>query len=303
MKKPIAVNSQDMVIVAQVFESGSISAACKTVGLERTSLSRRLRELERRVGVQLFDRSGKNIRLTDVGSKYLVYCDRVRELVEEAETCVTGRQFRDHGVLSIVADFEEAGLYLASAVNRYVSHHPRSQVVTTLSQTTLTAVPESADLLIQIAARRQPGTCYVELGMLSCSLWASPGHLSEARYGDDPGREPDLAALGITDASDGLARWRLGSEDKRLDLDIRLRFRFATLVACRDACVGGLGVALLPDYLCAAAAAEGTLQRAFPDWRPRPLPLTAAHDRGDHVPRRILSFLEFCRCSDLGESK
>ncbi len=294
MKAAILKNTHDMILVAQIFEFGSISAACEAVGLERTTLSRRLKALEERVGVPLFDRTGKYIQVTDLGSTYLKYCFRVRELVEEAESRVTGRPLLESGVLSVLADFEEAGRFLAPAINEYSTLRPNAEVVITIVPESLQSIPDDADLVIQLGARRQPGVHFHELGALTRSVWAAPALADSRKFDTDPRLVENLPCLGVSDASDGSCTWRLINGDHTIKLAIRPRFRFPSLVACRDACISGLGIAVLPDYLCVGDGEANRLVRVFPDWRPPALLLTAAHHRGGGTPRRTRSFIEFC---------
>lgn len=293
MKAAILKNTQDMILVAQIFESGSITAACQTIGLERTSLSRRLKALECRIGVPLFDRSGKRIQLTDIGSTYLNYCYRIRELVEEAESRVTGRQLHETSVLNILADFEEAGQFLAPTINEYSALNSSAEVVITIVPELLLSIPDDSDLVIQLGARRQPGVQFHELGVLARSVWAAPKLADNTNFGDVPYSLENLPCLGVSDATDGSSEWRLANGGSMVELPVLPRYRLPSLVACRDACISGLGIAILPDYLCVDDSEANRLIRVFPDWRPLALPLTAAHHRSSRTPWRTRSFIEF----------
>ncbi|MCH9696404.1 MAG: LysR family transcriptional regulator [Gammaproteobacteria bacterium] len=295
MKAAILKNTQDMILVAQIFDSGSITAACQSIGLDRSSLSRRLKELESRVGVPLFDRSGKRIQLTDIGSTYLKYCYSVRELVEEAESRITGRQLIETQILNVLADFEEAGRFLAPAVSLYSSQHANAEVVVTIVPGLQRSIPDDSDLVIQLGARQQPGVRFHELGSLARSIWAAPKLAENADFSGGPHTLKSLPCLGVSDATDGNSRWLLLNELNTVELSILPRFRLPSLVACRDACVSGLGLAILPDYLCADEHKSNRLVRVIPDWRPPALLLTAAHHRSSRTPRRTRSFIVFCK--------
>ncbi len=302
MKSKIAKNTQDMIFVTQIFDSGSIASACKTAGLERTTLSRRLKALEERVGVSLFDRSGQCIKLTDVGSAYLKYCYRVRELAEEAESCITGQSMPDFNTLFVLADFEEAGSFLAPVADDFSKSNSGADVVISLLPRPLMKIPDDADLVIQIGGRRQPGIQTHELAMLSRSLWAAPEFLEHHELADNPRVVEELPCIGMSDATDGAENWQLIFEQRTFTVRVLPRFRVPSLVACREACISGLGIANLPDYLCGAALRSGKLRRVLASWCPSALRLTASHHRGGQVRSRIRSFIELCKARDFNSA-
>ncbi len=289
----ISKNTRDMVLVAQVFESGSISAASLATGLERTSLSRRLRTLERRLSVALFDRSGQRIQATDVGKDYVEFCFRVRELVNEAESFLKGPRREKSEILRIVADFEEPGRLLAPIIDKYTASHHKSKVVVTVSGLRLDTMPEDADLVIQAGARRRPDAQFYDLGTLSRSIWASPDFLATMEKPRHPSDIEDVAYIGLADPTDGTTVLRLSNGASTIGVALLPRFRLPSLAACREACEASLGFAVLPDFLCRDAEARGKVTRVIPEWRPSSIQLTAAHHRSGLAPRRIRSFIAF----------
>lgn len=294
----IAKNTADMILVTQIFDCGSITAACRTAGLERTTLSRRLKALEERIGVSLFDRSGRTIQLTDSGCAFLRYCYLVRELVQEAEHYVTGGAPRVPGTLNIVADFEEADLFLSPVVSEYSATQPGFEVVISLLPEPLKKLPDEADLAIQMDSKNQPDARTHELAMLPRSVWASPYFVANNKLDDNPRIVEELPCIGISGASNGADSWTLSRENRTITLAVLPRFRLPTLVACRRACISSLGLAILPDYLCQRAHLEGELERVFHDWHPTAVRLTATHHHSGNTLTRIRSFVTFCKSRD-----
>ncbi len=293
-----AKNTHDMILITQVFDCGGISAACRTAGLERTTVSRRLKALEERMGVSLFDRSGRTIRLTDSGSAFLRYCYLVRELVQEAEHYVTGDAPRGSGALCIAADFDEADLFLSPVVSEYSATQPGFDVVISLLPEPLNTIPDDSDLVIQLDSEAQSDVRTHELAMLSRSLWASPDFTSINEVSDNPRIVEELPCIDISDVNNGAHSWTVNNAGRTINLSVLPRFRLPTLTACRQACISSLGFAILPDYLCQKACNEGKLIRVFPSWRPTALRLTATHHHSANTLARIRSFVSFCKSRD-----
>lgn len=295
MKSETLKNSEDMILLAEVVNAGSITAASDVVGLDRSSLSRRLKNLERRLGATLFDRRGQSLRLTETGDLYLVYCRRVRELVREAEQRAAGSLTMTPGALNVFADFDDADLFLEATIDDFTARHRDVRVTLSLAEVPFSTLPDAADLVIQLGARRLPGAEYYDLALVNQSVWASTRIVE--RTGDciEPSDLASLPAVGLAGPTDGTEIWRLECEADLQTVHIAPRFRYPSKADCRKACIDGLGIALLPNYLCTRAAARGELVRMMPNWRLPGLRLTAAHHISMYVPRSTQALVEHCR--------
>lgn len=292
-KANTAKHTADMILVAQVFESGSITAACESTGLERTSISRRLGALESRVGVPLFDRSGNRIRPTAAGNTFLGYCRRVRELVLELDSVMSGRLEQTSRILTVKADFDEAIELLAPAIRLFLKNHSDADVTFTQLDHPVSAVPDDTDLILQLDSPRQPDAETHLVATLSRSIWGSPGLLNDDLPVVSPHELSRFSIIGVAGPEDAERTWHLKRNDQTVNLHIVERLRYPSMADCRDACIAGLGIAMLPDYLAVGALESGRLVRIAADWSTSGIPLTASHPRSLRTASQVCSLIEF----------
>jgi DNA-binding transcriptional LysR family regulator len=132
-----------------------------------------LTALEARVGVSLFDRSKQKIRPTEIGSIFVDYCYRVRDIVGELDRVLTGAPDEKARVASVKADFEDASQLLAPVVRGFSETFNGAEVAVTVVSQAITTLPDDVDIAIRIDAQIQPGQRVHDLASLPCSLWAS----------------------------------------------------------------------------------------------------------------------------------
>src|SRR4051812_25696791 len=95
------VNLNDLVVFTRVVQSGSFTAASRALDMTKSSVSRKVSELEDRVGARLLQRSTRKLGLTDVGRAYYQYCARIVSEMEEADLAVSRMQEAPRGLLRI----------------------------------------------------------------------------------------------------------------------------------------------------------------------------------------------------------
>src|SRR4051794_30468511 len=106
------IHLEDMRLFARVAGAGSFTAAARICGVPKQTLSRRVAELERALGVRLLHRTTRRLHLTDAGAAYAARCDEIAHLAEEANRAASDTQEVPRGTLRITADpvFGEAFL-------------------------------------------------------------------------------------------------------------------------------------------------------------------------------------------------
>ena len=93
----------ELLVFAKVVQAGSFTAAARGLRMPKSTVSRKVSELEERVGAQLLQRTTRKLRLTDVGQAYYEHCARIVAEAEAAELAVTRMQAAPHGLLRVTA--------------------------------------------------------------------------------------------------------------------------------------------------------------------------------------------------------
>ncbi len=293
MSTHLEAMTSDMVLLAKVAEAGSISGASRSTGLERSTVSRRIGRLEKRLGVFLLDRSGREVRLTDLGQIYCRFCQRIVETAEDAEATIRDSEVKPTGVLRVrLAIPEPAGL-IEDATRQfgYVAPGLRIHYLLADQQDDSDVV---ADFALQLGMDAHRKHELIGLTPVPQSFWTTHDYLDRFRF---DGKIDSLSQLDWIDSThNGLAiRWQIDRGSDRRRFEIYPRYSVSDLEQARNACLKGLGVALLPDYLCKEYAASGHLLRVLPDWQPPATVLCARRPSNALLNRGARAFIDFLR--------
>lgn len=296
----------DMLYFAEVVDRGSFAAAGRSLGLPKSRLSRRIAELEARLGVRLLQRTTRKLSLTEAGERYHRHCVAVREQAEAAEETVAMAQSEPRGTIRVACPVTLAQSTIAPLVPAFLARHPQVRIEMQVSNRVVDLVQEGVDVALRVRPSVDDSGSLVvkKLGMSHSLLVASPAQLEREgrpRAFDDLQRLSTVAMSAV----DGRATWRLvGPDGREHELQHRPVYTADDLMSLKCAVLQGTGMCVLPDYMCGAELQDGRLQPVLPGWEPAPWVMHAVFpSRRGLVPavRRFLDFLgEQVTQEDLG---
>jgi DNA-binding transcriptional LysR family regulator len=262
----------DLFFFAQVVEKGGFTAAARALGIPKSRLSRRVAQLEERLGVRLMQRTTRRFTLTEVGEVYHRHCLAMLAEAEAAEEAVSHLSERPRGTIRVSCPIKLAQMMLASLLPRFMAAHPEVRVHLEVTNRRVDLIEEGFDVAFRVRAQR-PTEASLTLRMLGESklgVVASPAFI--ARHGSP--RHPDelmrFATLGGC-APDGRHVWYLrGPDGTSVEAALAPRLVTDDMVALREAAVAGIGITLLPLSVCCAELAAGRLKLVLEDWPPLP---------------------------------
>ncbi|HEY4057916.1 MAG TPA: LysR family transcriptional regulator [Kofleriaceae bacterium] len=238
----------------RVVESGSMSAAARSLGLSLAAMSRQMTTLEAELGASLLERTTRNQRLTEEGRRFLAHATSLVREADAARASVrTSTMISGDFVIS--ASVSLGLLRIIPALPRLAASHPALRVELQLEERTVELVGAGVDLAVR-AGLALPDTSHV----IAQQLATFPRHVVAApRYLRTHGTPKTMAALASHAMITGpTSPARIEHEGTPIALDVR--YRIGTLVGIRDAAIAGLGIAMLPHFVTAEAIAAGTLK-------------------------------------------
>ncbi|MBN1207261.1 MAG: LysR family transcriptional regulator [Myxococcaceae bacterium] len=259
------MNLEDMRLFARVVEVGSFTAAARLLGMPKQTVSRRIAELEQRLGVQLLHRTTRRLHPTAAGAAYAERCAELVRLAEEANRAVTDAQQIPRGVLRVTADPVFGEAFLSGLVVEYASRWPEVHVEVVLTGRRVDLVEEGFDLAFRVGRVEEPTLTATRLGPARIRYCASSEYL--ARRGVPTRPEELLGHECILIAAEGApVRWpfRGGTGDMMLPVSGRLRFN--SFVMAHAAALNGLGIALFPEFACVEDFQRKRLVPVLEDW-------------------------------------
>jgi len=260
----------DIYFFASVVQYGGFSAAARTIGVEKTRLSRRIAALEKRLGVRLLQRTTRAVALTEAGQRFFERCVATVEGAQAAYDSVAELRREPVGLVRLSSPVLLAQRCLAHALPANMKSNSKASVLDEPTERTVNVVEE----LFDIAIRAEPviqdvaGLVAKTLGPSQRVLVVSPAFLD--RYGR-PEHPVDLpkfnTVASIDDIFDGGARWKLGHRDNRTThVELKPRLVTRDLRVRLQAAIHGIGIALLPEQVVAEPLKAGLVERVLPEW-------------------------------------
>jgi DNA-binding transcriptional LysR family regulator len=286
----------DMLYFAEVVDRGGFAAAGRSLGLPKSKLSRRVAELEARLGVRLLQRTTRKLSLTAVGEQYHRHCVAMREDALAGEDAVAQAQSEPRGTIRVACPVTLAQTTLGPILPQFLARYPQVRVDMRVSNRAVDLVEEGFDVALRVRQTLEDSGSLVvkNFGATQTLLVASPAQL--ARQGR-PAKLEDLARLDTVNmsATDGRANWTLvGPGGETHVLQHQPRYVADDLLTLKLAVLRGVGMGTLPDYMCSEELRERLLVPVLPGWAPHPGLFHAVFpSRRGLVPavRRFLDFL------------
>ncbi|MDO8280081.1 MAG: LysR family transcriptional regulator [Burkholderiaceae bacterium] len=286
----------DMLYFAVVAERGGFAAAGRALGLPKSRLSRRVAELEARLGVRLLQRTTRKLSLTEVGEVFLRHCAAVRDEADAAAEAVAQVQSEARGTIRVACPVTLAHTTLGPILPRFLERHPQVRVDLRISNRVVDLVEEGVDVALRVRSTLDDSGSLVvkQLGRSRALLAASPAQLRRQGTPATPQELERMDTVAMS-AVDGRTTWHLiGPGQASHALVHRPRYVADDLLTLKLAVLDGTGMCMLPDYLCRDDLAAGRLVPVLPGWEPKSGFVHAVFpSRRGLVPavRRFLDFL------------
>ena len=286
----------DMVYFAEVVDKGSFAAAGRALGLPKSKLSRRVAELEGRLGVRLLQRTTRKLSVTAVGELYHRHCAAMRDEAQAAAQAVAQVQTEPRGTIRVACPVTLAYTTIGPLLPQFMARYPDVMVDLRVSNRVVDLVEEGFDLALRVRpSLEDSGSMVVKsFGPTQPLLVASPLLLARQGTPDVPRDLGPLDTVAMS-AVDGRATWELVGPGGATYTHVhRPRLVADDLFTLKYAAVGGVGICLLPDYMCREELLRGELATMLPGWAPQPGIFHAVFpSRRGLVPavRRFLDFL------------
>ncbi|HLT40813.1 MAG TPA: LysR family transcriptional regulator [Enhygromyxa sp.] len=255
-----------LVIFAKVVETRSFTAAGRALGLPKSTVSRKVAQLEGRLGVVLLERTTRKLSLTPVGAAFYERCARISMEIDEAERAVTCTPEDPRGLLRLAAPSELASGWLAEAIGGLLLTYPELEVELELSDRAVDLIEDGFDLYIGLGSSPDSRSVVRELGSIRRLLVASPGYLQRRGVPTRPEdlEQHDLVAFGRPRRD---ATFELRDGDGRtVTVAARPRLLVNSVATLRDAVLADVGVGLLPSSCCAEELDGGLLRAVLHEW-------------------------------------
>ncbi|WP_430252424.1 LysR family transcriptional regulator [Neorhizobium sp. DAR64860/K0K1] len=282
----------DMLAFVAVARSGSFRQAAQQLGRDASVISRRIGQLERRLGVRLLVRTTRSVTLTEAGSHYF---QRLRHAIDELDLAtreVSGFAADPQGTLKISLPVTFGRLVVAPLLPQFLRQYPQIKIEAQFQDRTVDIVEEGFDVVIRIGVLRGSTLMAKRLGSFWSILVASPVYVAERGSPRTPTELESHACLGFTRHPDWPS-WILEREGKQTPVRPEGPMVADSSEFILYAALDHTGIALLPYWMVTRHLAEGSLVPVLPEWRSiREINIFAVMPPGTLMPAKTRLFVD-----------
>lgn len=289
-RDPNVTAISDLDIFARVARTGNMSMAGREMGLSPAVVSKRISLLEDRLGARLFQRTTRQLTLTETGEGYFKRVVDILSLVEEAEDYVSRRNTKPRGLLKISAPTSFSRLHVTPHLPAFLARYPDIEIDMQLTDNFVDIIREGFDLAIRIGELEDSTLVARKLAKEIRVICAAPKYLA------DNGTPKSLEDLDghnclLAGAQD---MWRLDGPDGPSDVRVKGNMRSNSADFIRSALTQGLGLALRATWDIGPELERGELQIVLPDYAGSSKnAIFAVYPCREFMPAKVHSFIEF----------
>lgn len=251
----------------RVVEGGSMAAAARVLGCTRAQISKQIAELERQLGVRLFERSTRRLALTSAGEVFHQHALRALEAVAGTEIAVRNLGEMPRGTLRVSASVSFGRRCVAPLLPEIVAAHPELECELVLTDHVVDLVGDNIDLALRMTRLPPEDAVARRIVSLRRVICASPGYLE--RHGTPRCPQDLLQHQCLSYALRDNKIWSLlDARGAEVLVPVRSRINFDSIDCMLDAVVAGHGIAILPTYLCHAEIASDVLRTILDNYAP-----------------------------------
>lgn len=279
---------ESMRVFVAVADGKGFASAARRLRMSAPSVTRAVAALEAHLGVRLFQRTTRLVRLTEAGARFAVDARRILAEVEEAERSAAGDVREARGPLAVTASVTFGRRYLGPLLVAFLGEHPRVNARCLLVDRVVDLVEEGIDVAIRIAHLPDSTLSAVRVGTVRRRVCASPEYL--ARHGT-PRTPEELVHHAIVDFTPSGSPPTWSFEDAVVVP--RSRLAVNTSDVALEAALAGHGITRGLSYVVDPLLREGKLHRVLAEHEPPPIPIHVVHAHGPRPPAKVRAFVDF----------
>ncbi len=279
----------EIVVFARVVQAGSFTTAAAQLGMPKSTVSRKVSELEERLGSRLLQRTTRALSLTDVGRTYYDYAARIVGEIEEAERAVSSLQVTPRGLLRVTALVNAS--FLGPIVSEFLERYPEVQMELFCTQRSVDLIEERYDLGIRAGVLADSPLIARSLGTVRWFVVATPAYLRKHGRPKSPEELEKHACLLFGAGAAGTVV-NLERGDASVHISVSPRLLVSDMDVLLTAVKSGLGIGILPGFQCVEDLRSRRLERVLRDWNVPATPVHVVYPSTRHVSAKVKTFID-----------
>ncbi|MCF6345328.1 MAG: LysR family transcriptional regulator [Thiomicrorhabdus sp.] len=277
----------------RVVEAGSISGAAERMGVAKSAVSRRLKELEAHLGVSLFNRTTRKMNLTDTGQSFYEQSLRILADVLEAELATSQIHSELKGRLKVALPLSFGLMHLGPALNNFLQLHASIEFDLSFSDREVDLMQEGFDVAIRIGQLMDSTLIARKIVPIRAVMCASPNYLKRMGIPQTLGELIRHQCLVYSLMRD-FENWHLQDTAGKLHtVKIQPFLKASNGEFLRDAAIKGLGIVMLPSFISYKALESGALVPILPEYSRANLNAYVIYPQTRHLSQRVRALVDY----------
>jgi DNA-binding transcriptional LysR family regulator len=281
-----------MVTFVRVVETGSFSAAARTLNVGQPAVSKTIAQLEARLGVRLLMRSTRGLSPTEAGQSFYDRARRSIEEADEAELAARGAGAGLTGRLRVSAAVTFARLHVIPRLPKFLAAHPGLTIEVILDDRTIDLVEEGVDVALRIGSLIASSLTVRKLASAPRYVMGTAAYFAQAGVPATPTDLTEHAAVIYVQETGGDS-WQFRHGATELSIRMSGRLRVTAAEGVRAGVLSGMGLAIASAWMFAPELASGEVRAVLTDWSLPLVDLWAAYPTGRMPTAKARAFAAF----------
>jgi DNA-binding transcriptional LysR family regulator len=285
--------SSEMTFFSLLARCGSLSAAGRELGVSTPAVSKRLAQLESRLGARLLARTTRRVSLTPEGELYLDNARRILADIDDVERQLAGAMAAPSGLLRVNTTLGFGRSHIAPLVSQFAKAHPRIEVQLQLTVDPPALTEDAFDVCVRFGEPPDARVVARKLAPNRRLLCASPVYLERNGMPKSPADLAQHNCIGIRQGDQAYGLWRLTSGRRAEAIKVRGNLSSNDGEIAVTWALAGHGIVMRAEWDVARYLRSGRLKQVLENWKTPPADIHAVYPQRHHVSARVRTFVDF----------
>lgn len=272
---------------------GSFSATARELEVSTPAVSKRLAQMEARLGVLLLNRTTRRISLTPEGETYLTHARRILADIDDMEQLVSSAAAEPKGLLRVNATLGFGRSHIAPLISGFIQRHPQVQVQLQLSADPPPLTQDAFDVCVRFGEPPDARVLARHLAPNRRLLCAAPAYLAAHGVPKGPGDLARHNCIGIRQGDDAYGSWRLTLGKRTETVKVRGNLSTNDGEIAVNWALAGHGIVMRAEWDVARYLRSGRLRQVLENYRTPSADIHAVYPQRHQVSARVRAFVDF----------
>lgn len=291
------VQPADLGFFSALAACGSLSAAARELGISTPAVSKRLSQMETRLGVTLVNRTTRRMSLTPEGELYVAHARRILGEIDDMAQLLGGAKGEAQGLLRVNATLGFGRTHVAPLISKFVRKHPQVEVQLQLSVNPPPLTDDAFDVCIRFGAPPEARVIARRIASNRRLLCASPAYLARAGQPRVPNDLAHHRCIGIRQGDEAYGMWRLSTGRGAAQRTEAVKTRGALSTNDGEIAVNwaldGHGILMRAEWDIARYLRSGRLVQVLANYRTPDADIYAVYPQRHQLSARVRTFVDF----------